>query len=165
MPELAAAKALDLGVVPTGPCLGAEPPVLVSKLSVSLWLSKSIRSSGYRAHLVSHPASANICCKLGAPDGSEGPRPVHGGRSLTANMSSDSLACECVPVQSNWRNQYKLQSESGASYPWARSDYSDAVEESFIACPGDSYVRRAQVTVLIQHARLDHRIRSHGRRW
>ena len=57
MPELAAAKALDLGVVPTGPCLAAEPPVLVSKLSVPLWLSRSIRSSGYRVHLVSHPVS------------------------------------------------------------------------------------------------------------
>ena len=126
MPELAAAKALDLGVVPTGPCLGAEPPVLVSEWSVSLWLSRSIRSSGNRAHLVSHPvASANICCKVGTPHGSEGPRLVHGGRSPTANMASDSQsssaqeassadvlqksalpACECVQVQSNWRNQY-----------------------------------------------------------
>ena len=55
MSELATAKALDLGVVPTGPCLGAEPPVLVSERSVSLWLSRSIRLSGNRAHLVSHP--------------------------------------------------------------------------------------------------------------
>ena len=57
MPELAAAKALDLGVVLTGPCLGAESPVLVSEWSASLWLSRSIRSSGNGAHLVSHPAS------------------------------------------------------------------------------------------------------------
>ena len=54
MSELAAAKALDLGIVPTGPCLGAEPMVLVSERS--LWLSRSIRLSGNRAHLVSHPA-------------------------------------------------------------------------------------------------------------
>ena len=54
MPELAAAKALDFGVFPIGPCLGAEPPVLVSERSVSLWLSRSIRLSGDRAHLVYH---------------------------------------------------------------------------------------------------------------
>ena len=57
MSELAAAaKALDLGVVPTSLCLGAEPPVLVSERSVSLWLSRSICLSGNRAHLVSHSA-------------------------------------------------------------------------------------------------------------
>ena len=43
MPELAAAKALDLGVVPTGPCLGAEPPVLVSERSVSLEMPEPYR--------------------------------------------------------------------------------------------------------------------------
>ena len=56
MSELGPGKALDLGVVPTGPCLGAEPPVLVSERSVSLWLSWSIRMYGNGAHLVSHPA-------------------------------------------------------------------------------------------------------------
>ena len=56
MPKLAAAKALDLGVVPTGPYLGAEPPVLVSEWSVSLCLSRSIRLSGNWAHLISHSA-------------------------------------------------------------------------------------------------------------
>ena len=56
MSELAAAEAPDLGIVPTSPWLGAEPPVLVSERSVSLWLSRSIRLSGDRAHLVSHPA-------------------------------------------------------------------------------------------------------------
>ena len=56
MSELAAAETLDLGVVPTGPCMRAEPPVMISELSVSLWLSGSIRLSGDRAHLISHLA-------------------------------------------------------------------------------------------------------------
>ena len=56
MSELAAAETLDLGVVPTGPCLGAEPLVLISERSVSLWLSRGIPLSGNRAHLMSHPA-------------------------------------------------------------------------------------------------------------
>ena len=81
---------------------------------------------------ISYPirrASANICCKVGMPDGSDGLRPVYGGRSPTANMASDwppsvdvlqksaLPACEDVQVQSNWRNQYKPQSESEVFYP------------------------------------------------
>ena len=57
MSELATAKTLDLGIVPTATRLRAKPPILVSKRSVPLWLSESIHPSGYLAHLVPHPAS------------------------------------------------------------------------------------------------------------
>ena len=89
MPELDAAKALDLGVVPTGRCLGAEPPVLVSERSVSCGCQGV--SACLAIGRISYPirrASASICCKVGTPDGSEGLRLVHGGRSPTANMAS-----------------------------------------------------------------------------
>ena len=56
MSELAAAETLDLGVVPTGSWLGAEPPVLIAERSVFMWLLRGIRLSDNRAHLISHPA-------------------------------------------------------------------------------------------------------------
>ena len=57
MSELATAKTLDFGIVPTGTCLRAKPPILGSERSLPLWLSGSIHPSGYRAHLIPHLAS------------------------------------------------------------------------------------------------------------
>ena len=67
MSELATAKTLDLGIVPTGTCLRVKPPILGSKRSVPLWFSGSIHPSGYRAHLIPHLASQRehlLQCRL-----------------------------------------------------------------------------------------------------
>ena len=46
MSELSAAKALDPGEVPTGPCLRTESPVLIREQSIALRLSWGIGLSG-----------------------------------------------------------------------------------------------------------------------
>ena len=53
--KLITTEALDSGIVPTGPCLRAEPTILIRERSISWRWSVAICLSGNWAHLVSHP--------------------------------------------------------------------------------------------------------------
>ena len=101
--ELATAKALDLGVVPTGTRLRAKPR---SWLENGLFPCDCQELSIHRAiGRILYPirrASVNICCNVGKPDGSEAPRPLHGGWSPTSNMASDSQSSSTKEACIGW---------------------------------------------------------------